>query len=98
MIWVGLTSAAMSVPAGWQASFFAWLQHIGRGMTGAFSWLPNWTAALALLVLVALLAWRALKQVGGATPDHHEPVSDKLEPPVDETTHEISSKEAVHER
>lgn len=98
MIWVGLISAAMPVPAGWQAIFFVWLQHIGRGMTGAFFWLPNWTAALALLVLVALLAWRALKQVGGAPPEHHEPVSDRHEPPVDETTHEVSNKEVVHER
>src|SRR5260370_36167425 len=26
MIWVGLTSAAMPTPTGWQAMFFAWLQ------------------------------------------------------------------------
>src|SRR6266487_655895 len=64
MIWVGLTSTAMSVPIGWQASFFVWLQHVGRVITGALSWLPNWAVALALLSFITWLAWRALKQVG----------------------------------
>jgi hypothetical protein len=30
----------------------------------SFTWLPNWAAALVLLLLLALLSWRALRQVG----------------------------------
>ncbi len=64
MIWVGATSTAMPTPAGWQATFFVWLQHIGRVITGALAFLPNWVVALALFFLVGGLSWRALKQVG----------------------------------
>jgi cytochrome c-type biogenesis protein len=64
MVWVGFTFGSMQVLTGWQATLAISLQHIGRVITGAFTWLPNWAAALVLLLLVALLAWRALWQVG----------------------------------
>jgi cytochrome c-type biogenesis protein len=64
MIWVGFTFGSMQALTGWQATLAISLQHIGRVITGAFVWLPNWVAALVLLLFVALLAWRALRQVG----------------------------------
>ena len=102
MIWVGLTSAAMPGLAGWQASFFVWLQHIGRLMTNVLSWLPNWAAVLALLALIGLLAWRALRHVGGESEGSDGsgrqaafPV--KQEAPGDEREHEESRKEKISE-
>jgi cytochrome c-type biogenesis protein len=64
MIWVGFTFGSMQTLTGWQATLAVSLQHIGRVITDAFAWLPNWAAALVLLLLIALLAWRALRQVG----------------------------------
>lgn len=64
MIWVGFTFGSMQALTGWQATLAVSLQHVGRVITGAFAWLPNWAAALALMLIVALLAWRALRQVG----------------------------------
>lgn len=64
MIWVGFTFGSMQTLTGWQATLAVSLQHIGRVITGVFAWLPNWAAALVLLLLIALLAWRALRQVG----------------------------------
>jgi hypothetical protein len=63
MVWVGFTFGSMQALTGWQATLAISLQHVGRAMTGAFAWLPNWAVALILLLLVALLAWRALWQV-----------------------------------
>ena len=97
MIWVGLTSTAMPVPIGWQASFFVWLQHIGRIITSTFSWLPNWAAALVLLVLISLLAWRALKQVG-RTPGREAETLDDNEQLTAGTIHDEHIKETISER
>jgi len=64
MIWVGFTFGSMQTLTGWQATLAVSLQHIGRVITGAFAWVPNWATALVLLLLIALLARRALRQVG----------------------------------
>jgi cytochrome c-type biogenesis protein len=64
MIWVGFTFGSMQTLTGWQATLAVSLQHVGRVITSMFAWLPNWAAAIILLLLVALLAWRALRQVG----------------------------------
>jgi cytochrome c biogenesis protein CcdA len=97
MIWVGLTSTAMPVPAGWQASLFVWLQHVGRVIMGALSWLPIWTVALVLLVLIGGLAFRALKQVG-TIPREKGAVLDESEPPIDEARHDQRIKEKISGR
>ncbi len=64
MVWIGLTGAAMPALSGWQATLVVRLQGYGQALTNALSWLPGWAAAGALLLLLALLARRALRQVG----------------------------------
>ncbi len=76
MIWVGLTFGSMQTLTGWQATLAVSLQHIGRVITGAFVWLPNWVAALVLLLLIALLARRALRQVGSNAADEESQAKD----------------------
>ena len=94
MIWVGLTSAAMPVPPGWQASFFVWLQHIGQVMTSSLAFLPNWTVALALLVLIGGLAFRALGQVG-TRPGERAAVLDERETASDNARDDKPMKEKI---
>lgn len=62
-LYVGLAYDSMPASTGWQARLSADLEHYGRAITEALSWIPGWAAAVALLVAVALLAWRALGQV-----------------------------------
>ncbi len=92
MIWVGLTSTAMPTPTGWQATIFVWLQHVGRVMTGALSWIPNWVVALVLFLLLGLLAWRAIEQVG-RTSNGEESVVD-----TNERVHNDAGNEARKEK
>jgi cytochrome c biogenesis protein CcdA len=61
-IWVGLAYDSMPATSDWQVRVTVWLQHYGRAITEWFSWLPNWVAAVALLGVAALLAWRAFVQ------------------------------------
>jgi cytochrome c-type biogenesis protein len=96
MIWVGVTSTAMPTPAGWQAMFFVWLQHVGRVIIGTFSWLPNWVALLVLVLLVGGLAFRGLKRVGAA-PNRETEVLDDDHSWTDEAIHEERSKEQISE-
>jgi cytochrome c-type biogenesis protein len=76
MIWVGFTFGSMQTLTGWQATLAVGLQHVGRVITGMFAWLPNWAAAIILLLLVALLAWRALRQVGSNAADDEAQAQD----------------------
>jgi len=63
-VWVGLTGPSMGVATGWQASFSVRLQHIGRVATDALSGIPGWAAGGVLALILALLGWYALRQVG----------------------------------
>lgn len=63
-IWTGLAGNAMPALTGWQAMLAVQLQHDGQHITNALTWLPGWAAALLLSIVLALLAWRALRQVG----------------------------------
>jgi len=72
MVWVGLAYDAMPASNGWQAGVAADLQHYGRVITDALVWIPGWAAVIALVAIVAGLAWRALAQLGsgaGEEPD-----------------------------
>ena len=63
-IYVGLAYEAMPASTGWQANLAADLQSYGQTATDALSWIPGWAGAVVLLIIVALLARRALKQLG----------------------------------
>lgn len=71
-LYVGLAYDAMPASEGWQARISVQLQSYGKAVTEALSWLPGWAGAVILLIVVALLAWRALRQVGSATDDDEE--------------------------
>lgn len=75
MVAIGLTSSSMPSGSGWQAELSAHLQHYARVITDALSFVPGWGAALGLLLIVALLARRAIRQVA---PDD----DDDLAPPA----------------
>ncbi len=64
MTWVGIIFRSMPPLSGWQAWLVVDLQQIGRAMTGSLGWLPNWIAALAIVLFVLWLSRRALRQVG----------------------------------
>jgi hypothetical protein len=85
-LYVGLAYEAMPASTGWQANIAADLQSYGQAATDALSWIPGWAAAVALLVVVALLARRALRQLGPA-PDDEGQVS------KDESSKDESSKD-----
>ncbi len=70
-LWIGVTGDAMPASSGWQAIVAVRLQHYGQVITNALAWIPSWLAAAGLLLVVGLLAWRALRQIGWA-PQHQE--------------------------
>jgi len=61
--WIAFTGSAMPASSGWMATVAARVQHYGRVITDALSWVPNWAAVLLLIALVGLLARRAIGQV-----------------------------------
>lgn len=73
MLWVGLAYSSMPPLADWQIRLSAGLQHVGQVMTNALSWVPNWAGTVAFLVLIGLLAWYALRQIGVSTDDSEKP-------------------------
>ncbi|MGI8439768.1 MAG: cytochrome c biogenesis CcdA family protein [Thermoleophilaceae bacterium] len=74
-LWLGLTSEAMPAAGGWQSEASAQLQHYGRQVTNALAWIPSWAGALLVLIVVAGLARRALRQTdpGSALPEEQTP-------------------------
>ena len=68
-IWNGLTNEAMPAATGWQARLSASLQHYGQLISNALAWIPGWAAGVVLVVLVAFLAHRALRQIGWSSAD-----------------------------
>lgn len=75
-IWVGLTSDSMANSSYWAMLIAVRLQQGGQAITDALGWVPNWLAAVVLLVGVTLLGWRALVQLRrGATRAGHESLS-----------------------
>jgi hypothetical protein len=68
-VWVGLAGNSMPKSSGWQATSIVALQHLGKTVTSALSWIPNWAAASGLLLVVALLARVAWRQARREEPD-----------------------------
>jgi type II secretory pathway component PulF len=90
MVWIGFTERATPALSGWQATFAVNLQHLGRVITGTFSWLPNWLAILALVLIIAFLTRRAFRQMKATKADEEHPVDSPHnvpEEPGKETTH-----------
>lgn len=85
-LWVGFAHDGMAPSSHWAAVFALRLQHYGRVVTEALSWLPNWAAATLLLVVAALLGWRALAQIGA--------VRDRAKPHASQAVHDKIEKEA----
>ena len=76
-IWIGLSSNAMPAAGGWQSEISGELQHYGKVITDALSWVPGWAAALVLLLVVALLARRAFIELVGRDDASEAPASDR---------------------
>jgi cytochrome c biogenesis protein CcdA len=71
-VWVGLAGNSMPGPSGWQATSTVFLQHLGKAVTDALSWIPNWVAAAGLLLAVVLLARVAGRQAWSKEGDERE--------------------------
>lgn len=84
MVAIGLTSNSMPSGSGWQAELSAHLQHYAKVATNAVSFVPGWGAALGLLLIVTLLARRAIHQVAPSDDDDLEPpaAEEAVDPPV----------------
>lgn len=67
-IWVGLAYDAMPGSGDWSARMSVRLQHYGQVVTDALSTLPGWLTAVALIVVAALLARRAYRQMAADQP------------------------------
>ena len=69
---VGLTRDSMPNPSGWQARFGADLQHQASLLTNSLSGVPSALAAAVLLLAVALLVRKALREVAPSDPDSQD--------------------------
>jgi cytochrome c biogenesis protein CcdA len=81
-VWVGLAGNSMPGSSGWQATSIVALQHLGKTVTDAMSWIPNWAAATGLLLVVALLAsvaWRQVRRVEADLGETHPVMESKEE-------------------
>lgn len=79
-IWIGLTQDAMSIgTSGWQADMTVLLQSIGRNMTHALAWVPNWLAGALLAGGGVYLALRAYQQVTQRDPERSGEVASEKE-------------------
>ncbi|MDI7066368.1 hypothetical protein QMO17_34590, partial [Klebsiella pneumoniae] len=61
-LWTGLAYHSMPTSSHWALVVSVWLQHIGQLVTNALSVIPNWLAAVLLLVAVTALVLRARTQ------------------------------------
>ena len=66
------------------SGFAARIQHLGKLVTNAMSWLPNWGAGVLLLAVVALLTKRAISQ----TTSRRRDTTDRPTEMEDEREHE----------
>ena len=99
MIWAGFTYSSMSSLAPWQVSLSAQLQHYGQLLTRAFTWMPNWAAAVLLLLTLGALARHALRQLDLSTPselvNHGSSSASTAAAPLAATP--AAEKEIIHE-
>ena len=72
-VWIGLAGQSMPASADWQATMTVSLQQLGHALERLLSPLPNWAAALLLLVVAVLLARKALSELGWHLPARQRP-------------------------
>jgi cytochrome c-type biogenesis protein len=65
MIWTGAAGEAMPASSGWQAEVTLLLQRAGRVLTDTLAFVPNWAAAVALVVVLAAIVRTARRQLTG---------------------------------
>jgi len=98
-LYIGIFKNSMPSPRGWQASLSATLQHYGSKITHALSFVPGWVAAALLVLLLVVLARRALRQLTTSTDgdrdDEYEPELELRTPDARATG--AARSEAEHE-
>jgi cytochrome c-type biogenesis protein len=87
-IWIGVRGKAMGPVNGWQADLAVRLQHYGRLLTEALSWVPGWAAAAVLVITIALLGRHALRQMGRTEDPDDGPTDDSNYPEIREDIRE----------
>lgn len=99
-LWIGLTQTSMPGSGGWAARFSATLQHYAKLITNALSWIPGWMAAGVVLLLIALLAIKARRQLHAASGDQFESASgEQAESCEGERAPEVLEEELIeHQR
>ncbi|WP_293035548.1 hypothetical protein [Paraburkholderia sp.] len=58
-VWIAFADQSMPAPSHWALMLSVRLQHLGELITTALSVVPNWAAALGLVIAVSALAVRA---------------------------------------
>ena len=66
VIWIALRGNSMP-SSGWQLSLSAHLQHYAHVATRWAKTLPGWTTGIAIVIALAGLAWKALRQAANRT-------------------------------
>lgn len=61
-VWIAFADQSMSTPSHWALLLSVRLQHLGQVITTTFSGVPNWMAALVLVIAAGALAVRARVQ------------------------------------
>jgi hypothetical protein len=84
VLWTGVGGEAGTTSRGWQATLTIWLEGQARSVTSTLAKAPGWAVGVGLLVLVAGLAWVAMRELGWgqgsrATPRHSQPDEDSDE-------------------
>lgn len=61
---IGFTGASTPAGGDWQAMVAVYLQQIGAALIARLAFVPNWAAGLLIVIALAALAWRAVRQIG----------------------------------
>jgi cytochrome c-type biogenesis protein len=72
MVWTGVAGRTMAASDGWQADLLLKLQRVGRRVTEALDFVPQWLVVAVLLgaaVWIARTGWRQLRGPGRAEAD-----------------------------
>lgn len=65
MLWTGAAGDAMPSSSGWQTEVTLALQRAGAALTDVFMFVPDWVTGVALIVVLAVIARTAVRQLSG---------------------------------